>query len=249
MLMVQAQSNSSPDLHTPDSTDTADTHVADAGAPLVPTRPARPIEGGLIWIDLEMTGLKPDSDRIIEIALVVTDAHLEILIESEPLAIRQPKATMDAMDAWNRSTHGKSGLTERVLASTIDEVQAEQTMLAFLAPWIARGASPMCGNTICQDRRFLARWMPTLESFSTTAISMSVRSRNWRAVGGLTLPKDFKNATPIRRLRISMSRLTNCGTTARPSCAWKPTLRPTSIRRTPCPPWRERPCARAPLTD
>ena len=181
MLMVQAQSNSSPDPHTPDA---PDTHVADSGAPLVPTLPARPIEGGLIWIDLEMTGLKPDSDRIIEIALVVTDAQLDILIESEALAIRQPKATMDAMDAWNRSTHGKSGLTERVLASTIDEVQAEQRMLAFLAPWIARGASPMCGNTICQDRRFLARWMPTLESFfhyrNLDVSTLKELARRWR---------------------------------------------------------------------
>lgn len=128
-------------------------------------RPARPLEGALIWIDLEMTGLKPDSDHIIEIALVVTDAHLAILAESEALAIRQSAAVMDAMDAWNRSTHGKSGLTARVLASTIDEAQAQAQMLAFVAPWVAKGASPMCGNTICQDRRFLARWMPELEAF------------------------------------------------------------------------------------
>jgi len=168
--MVQAQSTSGPDDRVASAT-----HEQ---------TPARPLEGGLIWIDLEMTGLKPDSDRIIEIALVVTDANLEIMAESEALAIRQPKETMDAMDAWNRSTHGKSGLTDRVLSSWVDEAQAEQHMLNFLAPWIARGASPMCGNTICQDRRFLARSMPTLESFfhyrNLDVSTLKELARRWR---------------------------------------------------------------------
>jgi len=172
--MVQAQSNSGPNDEVVDEVVLARPEQT----------PVRPLEGGLIWIDLEMTGLKPDSDRIIEIALVVTDAKLEIMVESEALAIRQPKEIMDAMDAWNRSTHGKSGLTERVLSSLVDEAQAEQHMLNFLAPWIARGASPMCGNTICQDRRFLARSMPTLESFfhyrNLDVSTLKELARRWR---------------------------------------------------------------------
>jgi len=191
--MVQAQSNSSPDQvalatqkRTQERTPEQTPEQTPEGTPEGTTKltPVRPLEGGLIWIDLEMTGLKPDSDRIIEIALVVTDANLEIMVESEALAIRQPKATMDAMDAWNRSTHGKSGLTDRVLASLVDEGQAEQHMLNFLAPWIARGASPMCGNTICQDRRFLARWMPDLESFfhyrNLDVSTLKELARRWR---------------------------------------------------------------------
>jgi len=187
--MVQAQSNSNPDqvvLATEEGAPEQTPEGTPEQTPGEATKrtPVRPLEGGLIWIDLEMTGLKPDSDRIIEIALVVTDANLEIMVESEALAIHQPKATMDAMDAWNRSTHGKSGLTDRVLGSLIDEGQAEQHMLNFLAPWIARGASPMCGNTICQDRRFLARWMPDLESFfhyrNLDVSTLKELARRWR---------------------------------------------------------------------
>lgn len=125
----------------------------------------RPDDTRLIWVDMEMTGLSPESDRIIEVAVIVTDSHLNVLVESEAIAVRQERAVMDAMDAWNRSTHGKSGLTERVLASTIDETQAEERMLAFLRPWVPSGRSPMCGNSICQDRRFMAKWMPRLEAF------------------------------------------------------------------------------------
>ncbi len=119
----------------------------------------------LIWIDLEMTGLLPDQDRIIEIAVVVTDAHLTLRVEGPVLAVHQSDAVLDTMDAWNRGTHGKSGLTARVRESTIDEAAAEQQVLAFLQPYVARGKSPMCGNSICQDRRFLARGMPKLEAY------------------------------------------------------------------------------------
>jgi oligoribonuclease len=119
----------------------------------------------LIWIDLEMTGLYPDSDSIIEIATIVTDKYLAELAEGPVLAIRQSRATMEGMDEWNSRQHGKSGLTARVLESDIDAAEAEAATLAFLREWVDAGASPMCGNSICQDRRFLAREMPELEAF------------------------------------------------------------------------------------
>jgi len=119
----------------------------------------------LIWIDLEMTGLYPDTDRIIEIAVVVTDANLANRVEGPVFAIHQSDATLDAMDAWNKGTHGKSGLIDRVKASTIDEAQAEEQVIEFLKLYVPKGKSPMCGNSICQDRRFLAKTMPKLEDF------------------------------------------------------------------------------------
>jgi oligoribonuclease len=124
-----------------------------------------PSDQNLIWIDLEMTGLFPDTDRIIEIAVVVTDPQLTVRVEGPVFAVHQSDATLDAMDAWNKGTHGRSGLTERVRASTIDEAAAEAQVIEFLARYVAKGKSPMCGNSICQDRRFLARTMPTLEAF------------------------------------------------------------------------------------
>ena len=124
-----------------------------------------PGDQNLIWIDLEMTGLLPDTDRIIEIAVVVTDPQLAWRIEGPVFAIHQSDATLDAMDAWNKGTHGRSGLIDRVRASTVDEAAAEAQVLAFLQQHVPKGKSPMCGNTICQDRRFLARTMPTLEAY------------------------------------------------------------------------------------
>ncbi len=119
----------------------------------------------LIWIDLEMTGLAPETDRIIEIATVVTDAELVVVAEGPVVAVRQPEATLAAMDEWNTRTHSGSGLVARVLASTTDEAAAESATLAFLAQHADAGRSPMCGNSVCQDRRFLARWMPALEKY------------------------------------------------------------------------------------
>jgi oligoribonuclease len=119
----------------------------------------------LIWIDLEMTGLKPESDLIIEIATIVTDKHLNVLAEGPVLAVRQSESVMKAMDEWNTNQHGRSGLTARVLASDIDAAEAERRTLAFLSGWLEARRSPMCGNSICQDRRFLARHMPSLEAF------------------------------------------------------------------------------------
>ena len=119
----------------------------------------------LVWIDLEMTGLVPDTDRIIEIAVVVTDPQLGRRVEGPVFAVHQSDAALDAMDAWNKGTHGRSGLIDRVKASTINEAQAEAQVIEFLKKYVPRGKSPMCGNSICQDRRFLARTMPTLEAF------------------------------------------------------------------------------------
>jgi oligoribonuclease len=122
-------------------------------------------EHNLIWIDLEMTGLYPDKDRIIEIAVVVTDAQLHVRVEGPTLAVHQGNAALDAMDAWNKGTHGRSGLIDRVKASTLDEAKAEAQVIAFLKDYVPTGRSPMCGNSICQDRRFLANHMPALETF------------------------------------------------------------------------------------
>ena len=119
----------------------------------------------LIWIDLEMTGLDPQQDQIIEIATIVTDKDLHVLEEGPIVAINQPPEIMQAMDEWNTSHHGQSGLTDRVLASTHSMRDAEQQTLAFLERYVTARTSPMCGNTICQDRRFMARLMPELEAF------------------------------------------------------------------------------------
>jgi oligoribonuclease len=119
----------------------------------------------LIWIDLEMTGLDTTSDMIIEIATIVTDAQLNILAEGPVLAIHQSNETLNAMDEWNTRQHGQSGLVERVRQSTLDEAEAERQTIGFLADYVPAGASPMCGNSICQDRRFMARCMPKLEAF------------------------------------------------------------------------------------
>ncbi len=119
----------------------------------------------LIWIDLEMTGLDPAHDRIIEIATIVTDSNLNILAEGPVVAVHQDEVTLSAMDEWNTRQHHGSGLVERVRRSTCDEKEAERQTLAFLRQYVPPGKSPMCGNSICQDRRFLVRWMPDLEQF------------------------------------------------------------------------------------
>jgi oligoribonuclease len=132
----------------------------DAPTPTLPLN-----DQNLVWIDLEMTGLDTERDRIIEIAVVVTDAQVTQRVEGPVFAIHQSDAVLDAMDAWNKGTHGKSGLIDRVKASTVDEAAAEATVIAWLAQFVPPGKSPMCGNSICQDRRFLARSMPRLEAF------------------------------------------------------------------------------------
>ncbi|HEY8101684.1 MAG TPA: oligoribonuclease [Burkholderiaceae bacterium] len=127
--------------------------------------PARPNEFNLVWVDMEMTGLDPDTDRIIEVAVVVTDSNLNILAEGPVFAIHQSDEMLDGMDAWNKGTHGRSGLIDRVKASTVTEADAESAIIDFLKHFVPSGKAPMCGNSICQDRRFMARGMPKLEAF------------------------------------------------------------------------------------
>ena len=119
----------------------------------------------LIWLDMEMTGLDPDRDRVIEIAMVATDSALNTLAESPVVVIHQHDAVLDAMDEWNRNTHGKSGLVDKVRASRTDEAAATDALLAFMREFVPERSSPMCGNSICQDRRFMARWLPGLEAY------------------------------------------------------------------------------------
>lgn len=138
----------------------------------------------LVWIDLEMTGLDPAEDRIIEIATVITDKHLNELAAGPVIAISQPEAILNAMDEWNTRTHAGSGLWERVRASTVDEAEAERRTILFLQEHVAPRTSPMCGNSICQDRRFLSRWMPGLEQFfhyrQIDVSTIKELARRWR---------------------------------------------------------------------
>ncbi|HEX4584432.1 MAG TPA: oligoribonuclease [Burkholderiaceae bacterium] len=122
-------------------------------------------ENRLIWVDMEMSGLSPESDRVLEVAMVVTDAQLNVVAEGPVVVIHQDDSVLDRMDAWNRSTHARSGLIARVRESQVDEAAGERQMLDWAARYVPAGRSPMCGNSICQDRRFMARWMPQLEAF------------------------------------------------------------------------------------
>ena len=119
----------------------------------------------LIWIDMEMTGLKPDADHIIEVALVVTDHQLNVVAEGPVRVVHQSDNVLDAMDSWNKGTHGRSGLIDKVKAATASEAEAEAELLRFVAALVPPNTSPMCGNSVCQDRRFLARYMPRLEAY------------------------------------------------------------------------------------
>lgn len=149
----------------------------------------------LIWLDMEMSGLQPDSDRILELAAVVTDAELNVLAESPVLVVHQSDAVLNGMDAWNQSTHSRSGLIDKVKASALDESAASAQMLAFLQQYVPSGKSPMCGNSICQDRRFMARYMPELEAyFHYRNLDVSVfkeLARRWKP----TIYSGFKKAS------------------------------------------------------
>ncbi len=151
----------------------------------------------LLWLDMEMTGLSPDTDRIIEIAIVVTDADLNTVAEGPVLVVHQPDAVMDAMDNWNKGTHGKSGLIDRVKASQLDEAAAEAQMLEFVKQHVPPRTSPMCGNSICQDRRFMARYMPKLEEFfhyrNLDVSTLKELAKRWRPGLAETFKKSNKH--------------------------------------------------------
>ncbi|GAB5415145.1 MAG: oligoribonuclease [Congregibacter sp.] len=138
----------------------------------------------LIWVDMEMTGLDPDSDRVIEIATIVTDTDLNTLSEGPVIAIHQSDAVLAGMDEWNTTHHGNSGLTQRVKDSNIDEEEATRLTIEFLQEWVPAGESPMCGNSICQDRRFMARHMPDLEAYfhyrNLDVSSVKILAQRWR---------------------------------------------------------------------
>ena len=148
--------------------------------------------GNLIWIDMEMSGLKSDTDRIIEVALVVTDSQLTVVAEAPVLVVHQSDEVMDGMDNWNKSTHGKSGLIDKVKSSGLTESEVESSMINFLKQHVPPGVSPMCGNSICQDRRFLARTMPQLESYfhyrNLDVSTLKELAKRWRPeiMAGLT---------------------------------------------------------------
>ena len=149
----------------------------------------------LLWIDMEMSGLSPEENRVLEVAVVVTDAELNTLAEGPVLVVHQPNEVLDAMDSWNKGTHGKSGLIDRVRASTLDEAEVEARMLEFIKQYVPERASPMCGNSICQDRRFLARHMPKLEAYfhyrNLDVSTLKELAKRWRP----GLAEGFKKAS------------------------------------------------------
>lgn len=134
-------------------------------SPQAPSAPLAKSDQNLVWVDCEMSGLDPEKERLLEIAVVITGPHLQPRIEGPVLVIHQDEAVLNGMDAWNKGTHGKSGLIDRVKASTVDEASAEAQVIEFLKRYVPKKTSPMCGNSICQDRRFLANYMPELEDF------------------------------------------------------------------------------------
>ncbi len=138
----------------------------------------------LIWIDMEMSGLDPDLNKVLEVAIVVTDAHLNVVAEAPVLVVHQPDDVLNTMDSWNTNTHGRSGLTDRVRASTLTEGEVERTMVDFLVAYVPASTSPMCGNSVHQDRRFLARHMPKLESYflyrNLDVSTLKELARRWR---------------------------------------------------------------------
>jgi oligoribonuclease len=170
--------------------------ASDSRTPPAARRPM-PETDRLVWIDMEMTGLAPETDRILELALIVTDAALNVVAQAPVWVVRQAEDILGGMDAWNTSTHGKSGLIDKVRASTHDEARVEQEALAFLRLHAVAKASPMSGNSICQDRRFLARWMPELESFfhyrNLDVSTLKELCRRWRPELLKGVPKEGKH--------------------------------------------------------
>jgi oligoribonuclease len=159
-----------------------------AQTPAVTPKPATPAlaksDQNLVWLDCEMSGLDPEKERLLEIAVVVTNADLSVRVESPVFVIHQDDAVLNAMDAWNKGTHGKSGLIDKVKASTVTEDQASDALLAFIKKYVPKQASPMCGNTISQDRRFLVKYMPKFEAYfhyrCLDVSTLKELSRRWR---------------------------------------------------------------------
>ncbi len=176
----------------------------------MPEAPVTVHENNLIWIDLEMTGLDPDTDSIIEIAVLVTDSELNVLAEGPELAISHPLARLEAMDDWNRRQHSKSGLWQRVLDSQVSMPQAEVAVIDFLRAWVPAGKSPICGNSICQDRRFLVREMPHLECYfhyrNLDVSTLKELARRWAPDIARGLVKDSAH-TAMSDIRDSVNEL------------------------------------------
>ena len=151
----------------------------------------------LIWVDMEMTGLNPDTDRIIEVALVITDSQLNMVAEGPVLVVHQRNEILDGMDKWNQSTHAKSGLIDKVKASTLTEVEVETQMIEFLKLHLPSGISPMCGNSICQDRRFMVRSMPQLEAYfhyrNLDVSTLKELAKRWKPEIAANFSKDSKH--------------------------------------------------------
>ena len=158
--------------------------MSETQTPETPAPALAKSDDNLVWLDCEMTGLDPEKERIIEIAVIVTDPWLKTRVEGPVLAVHQSDALLDAMDAWNKGTHGRSGLIDKVRASTVTEVDAEQQVIDFLSKYVGKGCSPLCGNTIGQDRRFLVKYMPRLEAFvhyrSIDVSTLKELARRWR---------------------------------------------------------------------
>ena len=177
--------------------DEAGVWTCDNAPPILRQAPMSQDANRLIWIDMEMTGLKPDQDRIIEVALVVTDANLVTVAEAPVWVVHQPDPVLDAMDSWNQSTHGRSGLIAKVKAAVADDAGVEAQALAFLALHVPAKASPMCGNSICQDRRFLARWMPALEDWfhyrNLDVSTLKELCRRWKPELMKGIPKEGRH--------------------------------------------------------
>jgi oligoribonuclease len=175
-----------------------DTFYANPASPFPSHLNAMPQDANnLIWIDMEMSGLDPDADRIIEVALVITDSNLEIVAQAPVWVVHQTDAVLDGMDSWNKGTHGRSGLIDKVKASTLTDATVQAEALAFLREHVSAKASPMCGNSICQDRRFLARWMPLLESWfhyrNLDVSTLKELCRRWQPDLMKGIPKEGKH--------------------------------------------------------
>jgi oligoribonuclease len=180
----------------------------------------------LIWIDCEMTGLDPEVDRLIEIAVVITGANLEPRIEGPVWVIHQSDEQLDKMDAWNKGTHGRSGLIDKVKASTLTEAEAEQQILAFLAKYLPKGVAPMCGNTISQDRRFIVKYMPKLEAFfhyrNLDVSTLKELAKRWRPEVYSAFKKQQKH-TALADVHESIDELVHYRTTSsKCPIRWKP---------------------------